>query len=224
MMEALRSCKRCGIEAFTREDLESFKKSTTSRYGRAPVCKECSAIEAKELRDAGKVGTITTDLPFDDHASALRSCTHCDVKAYTKEDLEDFQLAKGAKYSRANLCKACAVAKATKNKESKPPMSEEKLKAYRKSQRKWHLKKTYNLTLEDFDIMLDEQGGVCKICGCEAYNERNAFREYLVVDHCHDTGVVRGLLCSQCNIGLGSFNDNLSLVASATKYLEETQV
>lgn len=58
--------------------------------------------------------------------------------------------------------------------------------------------------------MLEEQGGVCLICGRAALMQ---------VDHCHDTGKVRGLLCSPCNRGLGSFKDSLALVQAAADYL-----
>ena len=97
-------------------------------------------------------------------------------------------------FGRANMCKPCAVIKSKANNALKPPKTPEEIEANRIAKREKHLAKAYGITLEDFDIMLQEQGYVCKICGCEAYNERNAFREHLVVDHCHDTGTVRGLL------------------------------
>jgi hypothetical protein len=53
-----------------------------------------------------------------------------------------------------------------------------------------HLLRKYNMTVNDYDEMLIQQQGKCLICGSE---------EPLVVDHCHDTNVVRGLLCDRCN-------------------------
>lgn len=66
------------------------------------------------------------------------------------------------------------------------------------------------LTEEFYRSMMDEQRGLCKICG--------AF-EALRVDHCHATGRVRGLLCNSCNLGLGMFKDSTERLLAAAKYL-----
>jgi hypothetical protein len=83
------------------------------------------------------------------------------------------------------------------------------------------LKKQYGLTLEDYNSLLSGQEGVCAICGrteTQRSNSRGTI-DHLRVDHCHTTGRVRGLLCSQCNFGLGNFRDKLGLLISATSYL-----
>src|SRR5262245_42197596 len=64
--------------------------------------------------------------------------------------------------------------------------------------REGHLKRTFGITLEDFDAMLEAQGGGCAICGRPALEGTS-----LHVDHEHETGVVRGLLCFTCNGALG---------------------
>lgn len=73
----------------------------------------------------------------------------------------------------------------------------------------------YNLTLDEFNAMLLEQGGVCKICGGLPSKGKS-----LHVDHNHETGVVRGLLCQRCNIGLGIL-ENLAWKVLAEAYLKE---
>jgi hypothetical protein len=70
----------------------------------------------------------------------------------------------------------------------------------------------YGITLNDYKVMLKEQGGRCKICG------ENEARLHL--DHCHSTGVVRGILCEHCNRGLGCFKDNIDNLIKAMEYLE----
>lgn len=73
----------------------------------------------------------------------------------------------------------------------------------------------YGITLDQYNAMLEQQGGGCAICGAATNKNGKA----LFVDHCHDTGKVRGILCYRCNTGLGSFKDNAVLVAKAVSYL-----
>lgn len=61
----------------------------------------------------------------------------------------------------------------------------------------WRLKKTYGLSLVEYNEILASQGGVCAICGTQSSGKR------LSVDHCHETGQVRGILCQRCNLSLG---------------------
>jgi len=78
-----------------------------------------------------------------------------------------------------------------------------------------YLKSAYNITLEQYDRMLTEQDNVCVICGTDYPGKQGRF----VVDHNHVTGEVRGLLCNQCNVGLGALQDNPSLLLKAAQYL-----
>ncbi len=70
--------------------------------------------------------------------------------------------------------------------------------------------KAYGLTIEHYERILVTQGGGCAICSSD---------ENLVVDHCHDTHIVRGVLCRQCNLGLGHFKDQIELLRAALSYL-----
>lgn len=83
----------------------------------------------------------------------------------------------------------------------------------------------YKITLEDFDNMLQQQEGVCAICGNPEYRVDPVIKKVrnLSVDHCHKTGKVRGLLCSDCNIGLGAYRDDLYRLAKAIVYLSKQQ-
>lgn len=71
------------------------------------------------------------------------------------------------------------------------------------SQRTAHLKHRYGLTGEAHDRLLAAQGGVCAVCGIPAEHTPTHWRGKLCVDHCHDTGKVRGLLCNDCNAAIG---------------------
>lgn len=72
----------------------------------------------------------------------------------------------------------------------------------------------YGINKNDFDKLLLDQNNVCAIC------EKKSDYNSLNVDHDHITGKVRGLLCGNCNKGLGLFNDNSELLVKASKYLK----
>jgi hypothetical protein len=73
----------------------------------------------------------------------------------------------------------------------------------------------YNITVEEYDALVEKVGGFCQICHAPGGGR-------LHVDHCHDTGRVRGLLCSTCNRGIGLLRDDPSITARATFYLLST--
>lgn len=78
--------------------------------------------------------------------------------------------------------------------------------------REYNLKKKYGLTTSDYERMVDAQGGACALC--EVVPE-----DRLVVDHCHQTGRVRALLCGRCNSGIGFLRDDPVLIELAVGYL-----
>ncbi len=73
----------------------------------------------------------------------------------------------------------------------------------------------YNLTREEFDSMLSAQGGNCRLCG----NPPDRYQ--LAIDHCHNSRLVRGLLCRGCNAGIGLLGDTADSVSSAVQYLRD---
>lgn len=78
--------------------------------------------------------------------------------------------------------------------------------------------KRFGLTLEQFNALVEQQGGVCAICkNPEMWNRKDVKR--LSVDHCHATGRVRGLLCNRCNRAIGLLGDNDRLCVAAAEYL-----
>ncbi len=87
--------------------------------------------------------------------------------------------------------------------------------------------KKYGLTEEGFLQLFSEQDGKCAVCGLEFTTKYNPDADNRTlskegkphIDHCHDSGDVRGLLCSNCNVGLGNFKDDLQRLQSAIQYL-----
>lgn len=83
------------------------------------------------------------------------------------------------------------------------------------------LKKKYGISLEQFEQLLLKQNSVCAICKePETKLEWRSKRPLpLSVDHCHETGKIRGLLCADCNRALGMFRDSPEVLLSAIKYV-----
>ncbi len=84
------------------------------------------------------------------------------------------------------------------------------------------LRRIYGLTLAQYNAMLDAQGGVCKSCGKPetAIDKRDGKLLYLAVDHCHRTGVIRGLLCRGCNAALGQLQEDPERMRALAAYIE----
>jgi len=77
---------------------------------------------------------------------------------------------------------------------------------------------------EEYQALLNKQNGLCAICGAPAGHRSCRGRTCrLAIDHDHGTGAVRGLLCNNCNRGLGRFKDSVALLESAARYLQRGQ-
>lgn len=90
----------------------------------------------------------------------------------------------------------------------------------RLKQRNKELIKSFNISLEEYDDMLERQNNLCAICRKPQNSTRNLS---FAVDHCHNTGKVRGLLCDWCNRALGLFQDDVNVLKSAIKYLNNNK-
>lgn len=91
------------------------------------------------------------------------------------------------------------------------------------TRKKYHVLKCYGLSEKDLFELYDKQKSKCSICLTDIVLTGENVNNVACVDHCHDTNKVRGLLCRQCNAGLGQFKDDLSLLKSAIKYLQESE-
>jgi len=94
-----------------------------------------------------------------------------------------------------------------------------KAKAYQKQnpkiERARRLKRDYGISQAEYTKISEEQGNVCAICGNP--ESRN---QPLAVDHDHATGTIRGLLCNNCNTGIGLLKDSSELLDKASAYLK----
>lgn len=109
----------------------------------------------------------------------------------------------------------------TKDKRAK--YLEENKDVVAKRKRSYYLRSTFGITIEQYDEMEASQGGLCAICRepeIVADPKNPAVMKRLAVDHNHDSGKIRGLLCQRCNMGLGYFRDNDRLLNLAADYLQ----
>jgi len=138
----------------------------------------------------------------------MKRCTKCK----SQFPLVRFKLDKTRKDGRSSWCKRCH----SKQTLIYQQRSENTAKVS-KNKNKYRLK-MYGLNEDSYNALLKNQDYKCKICGKKNDNDKT-----LSIDHCHETGRVRGLLCIRCNSGIGFLKDNPSLAAEALFYLLETE-
>lgn len=159
--------------------------------------------------------------------SDLRTCRKCGEE----KTLNFFAKSKRHKDGYRNECKTCYNDYHKKRRNENPELAQK----IRDAQTRWrianpeadrrkYLLRKFNITLEEYNELLDKQGGVCAICGDEERVIRRAKsgKEMLAVDHCHDTGKIRGLLCFKCNTGIGALGDSVEGLERALSYLRRT--
>lgn len=115
-----------------------------------------------------------------------------------------------------NECRTC-LSRQQRERVARLPLAERQLQ-----NRRHALRKKYGLTVEQYDVLWVAQDGRCLICEAPGLPwEPGAGHEALYVDHCHTSGRVRGLLCAECNFGLGRFRDRPDLLRRAADYLDQ---
>jgi hypothetical protein len=92
----------------------------------------------------------------------------------------------------------------------------------KRAEKNYQLLYKFNITLDEYEELLVKQDHQCAICGCaDGSDKHNGLRtKQLSVDHDHTTGIVRGLLCNDCNRAIGQMQDNAELLRRAATYLE----
>jgi len=83
----------------------------------------------------------------------------------------------------------------------------------------YSLQRNYGMTIADYQVQLSKQENRCAICRQEEKYKYKGITKNLSVDHCHETGKNRGLLCQRCNFAIGQFEDSWLLLNNAQEYL-----
>lgn len=135
----------------------------------------------------------------------MKSCNRCnEVKP-----LEDFVKRSNRPTPYQAYCKVCH------NKSMRSVDRSEYMRGY-------DLNKTYGISVDDFNQISESQNHQCAICKKTAKEKiKVGKKKYLCVDHCHDSGKVRGLLCDQCNRAIGLLKEDLQLFTNAIEYLSK---
>lgn len=139
----------------------------------------------------------------------MKTCKNCGIE----KPFEDFYPHKRTRDGRGAWCKKCLMAKTAEKR--KDPVQKELWKEYGRRSR---LKKRYGITADQYDQMVIDQEGVCAICKSNTAGGRG-LNSRLAVDHNHETGEVRGLLCGMCNQGIGMFKEDTEVMKKAIEYL-----
>jgi Autographiviridae endonuclease VII len=181
-----------------------YKCSGSANIDRSDIpCKQCGKVFTK----TGGYhqfcsSTCTTEWNFNlDMADKSKECIRC---AETKP-MSGFARSPKTGYYQSE-CIACMNKARDARAEAEP-------QKYERSSLRTQVKR-FGISLEHYEAMLKAQNGKCWICG-----EEEPHRARLAIDHCHEEGYVRGLLCMHCNQGLGSFKDDVARLERAITYL-----
>lgn len=160
----------------------------------------------------------------------MKKCSKC----FIDKDTTEFHRHSGTKDGLQPDCKECKKgyrkkwyeanrgAVLAKNKEwlaKNPGHSREWYRNNKQIARNWQLNRDFGISLDQYNKMLQDQSSKCKICNVSQDETPKNF----AVDHCHLTNKIRGLLCQNCNLGIGYFRDNHEILNKALKYLKESQ-
>ena len=152
----------------------------------------------------------------------MKYCGGC--KTYKAKN--EFNKSKHKKDGLATQCRKCVSARHrawyAKNKKRKDARTKDWYHRNKDRAKDNHLKYKFGISLEEYNQMLKDQGGVCAICQKmeTAKDGRSGKTRALAVDHCHATGRVRGLLCCRCDHLVGCVGDTEESLARVLQYLQ----
>lgn len=140
----------------------------------------------------------------------MKQCTVCNEH----KELSDFYRMSASKDGHSYRCKVCDNAARKRWEVENPEQAA-------RSNRERQLRKRYGIDVDTYDKMFEQQGCKCAICGSTENATGGSRTDWnFSVDHCHNTGQIRGLLCNNCNRALGLFKDSKELLKNAISYLD----
>jgi hypothetical protein len=179
------------------KSLEEFHKKTSSKDGKASYCKACKALKGKEyyLREESKEKRkLSSQLYYENN----------------KESIDEYR--KKWREEHREYKKEYDIIYRQKNKER--IISDKKLWHKSDNGKNYRLVKNFGITLEEYNKMFDEQKGLCYIC-----SEADTVK--LAVDHNHNTGAIRRLLCKKCNVAIGLLKEDPQIIENVLNYIKQ---
>ena len=141
------------------------------------------------------------------------------TEAEKQKRREYYQKNKQKFIDKAKLWKEANPEKAKES--SRKSVAKARSEESRENKKHRHLLHTYGISLEDYSKMYHAQQGQCKICKTPLdFQNESRGATTANVDHCHETGIVRGLLCDNCNRGIGFLKDSPTILRLAAEYLD----
>ena len=228
--------KNCLIHGkLNNEEIQIVKRK--DRKSDYLTCKKCNVIKQKKIREKQKIKfkDFHGICKVDGCNSVVKYPTYmlCGIHRYRWEKYKSYEAPK-QKSLPENIkmkckihgfltidevdisehfykCKQCRKERRKKNKEDPRKVKNS------------YLKRIFKITLEDYEKLLEKQNNLCKICNkpetMKQTRSVNKLRS-LAVDHCHETGKIRGLLCGRCNNMIGYAKDNPNILRLGADYLE----
>ncbi len=206
----LKTCEKCKKE----KPLEDFSWSNKSKGTLQDKCKSCFNEYARLRRISNPEYMIKWRKENTEKVRVSR-------KAWNDshpEKVEEYKI-QCTKFYKDNPDKK--KAKDKKYRDKNKPRLNAMTKEWRKSNTdvtRGHNLRRYGVTVQDYDNMYIEQGGCCAICG----THQSKLKLRLGIDHNHETGSIRGLLCNNCNTALGLMKDSIGTLDNAISYLEQS--
>lgn len=199
-------CKKC------------LQEKTADRFYRTETtCKDCRGRQRYEKRRESRLRQgLTTNFPTlaTRHLASegMKYCPRCkEIKS-----LQDFSTMR-VRSGVASHCKSCSNV-LSKERNATPKAQQQRKQQYQRDKRQrrdYLLRKSFDISIEEYEQMLQRQGGMCLICQKPEQSNKT-----LAVDHCHTTGRVRGLLCGKCNPAIGFLGDDVQIAERIISYLK----
>ncbi|WP_245681868.1 endonuclease VII domain-containing protein [Actinomadura kijaniata] len=194
-MSDVKKCRDCGLVKSATE----FWKRRASKDGLSLYCKECFGLRNAKSYRGKREAEGKRSREYRRHSAVPEGMKYC-PRCKEIQQLDAFGSNRSSPDGRAAYCKPC----------HNRAMAEIRVRNHGSS-RNYLLKLRYGITEQEADALLARQGGICVIC------LRSPAAH---VDHGHETGLVRSMLCFGCNGGLGQFEEDVWVIKEAADYLE----
>jgi len=209
MSETKKICSKCGETKV----LSEFWNAVKYKDGKQHACKDCGRAYYAQNAEREKLRSKRYRETHKEQITAQR-------KAYAEANRDELRAANRAYYKKnADTIRARQKVLRTtpEHREKQRRYKKKNKERFRDRQKDYDLRTNYGITLEDYNLMLENQNHRCKICESDTPAGKG-----WNVDHCHTTKKVRGVLCPHCNTGLGFFKDNPDLLIAAINYLNDS--